>query len=549
MSKLRFVPDKWIILLFLLGLLSISCSEPFLDSMRTVVSRESGPVASCELRYGYGISPKYAIVFTFSHAMDPSSLKVGGTMAAEAVVSWPDSQTLRIAPATAWQVADDRTVQASCSDYDGYGCQIDRVFSILDGTIHVSPDGVPWNSGTKNQPLGAVEAASTMAAEMYPEGAAVEIRLAGGSYYPNFTKTDQALVLGDNQTWKGGYLPDFSARDPVQHPSLIDAHAAIGNAQQAICIRDVTHSLTFDGIGVRSPEGDGSTCILVLRSKQVTLSNVAMDNLSSQGYVLALSDCQGVTVKNCNLLSSFPVNTLLWIEKSADITIQDNQFEALSSNESTGIYVDATTSLLIERNHLKMGLGPQYSIETTVGIWLFDSDPVIRNNIIDAGTGRRRIAFRNQGASPLILNNTCYAGTNTMNIYDYHVPCLVENDTDGTGKASQPIIINNLLMSGGMLSGEFIEGSTSTAVNHNSFSFFSSNFLTGFYLYLLDPFKADNDIRTDLWAWLTKPDWKLMSTAPAVLRNQGADLTPYGFTDDIAGNPRPAGAWSMGAWQ
>jgi predicted outer membrane repeat protein len=91
-------------------------------------------------------------------------------------------------------------------------------------TIYADDDASGANDGSQSDPYATLQAALSDAAST---SGAVEIRVAGGVYYPDEGSgvsdgtVDTSFVLSGDLTVKGGYTSDFSSRDPDANVTVL----------------------------------------------------------------------------------------------------------------------------------------------------------------------------------------------------------------------------------------------------------------------------------------------------------------------------------------
>jgi len=175
-------------------------------------------------------------------------------------------------------------------------------------------------------------------------------------------------------------------------------------------------------------------------------------------------------------------------------------------------------------------------------------DPVVRNNVIDAGIGYETIGIKNICASPRILNNTFFTGSGSKKIHGETSSATgITNDvrSDYPTWDSNPVVINNIFLAIGEnksnhnLELNVNDGSGATEMTHNTYEIFENG---------LPSDTVTNVSDTELYNSLHRDSLSLFDSASADLRTGGKDLSSE-YQTDINGITRPAGAWSRGAWQ
>jgi hypothetical protein len=520
--------------------------NPLKNTIYKVVEEASGAKASCSLRYGFGIGPSSGVTFNFSGDMRTTSLILGGTMAVEAASPfWPNARTLVIEPMSAWSSRNDHTITVSCLDAQGFSCNIDRIFGIIQGkTFYVSPSGAAENSGRKDEPLDSILDALNMAFLIFPDDPELEIHVAEGKYYSSMIG-GYALGVYNAQRLYGGYSPDFTSRDPLAHPTILAGREDESGkgTNTAVFLGGSSSGTLIDGFTVISSSAEGSVGIW-LQNSMATVSNNIVNLYSADGIAIYLSAGSAASVSN-NTLVNFAAKGsygILYCDSSDGAVIQNNSISSVTFGEQVGVCL-FDSSVEFSGNEVRLRYG-ENSLKR-IALYIVGKTPSIYNNIIDAGTGYETYGIYDSSASPLIFNNTIYAGSGLRDDYGTgSIACAIYNDRYDTDyDPAKPIIKNNLIFSTGentLVGIKNADSSAPASVSHNCLSGYSPE-ETALY-------DATNDIRQNLYNFLDKSDWSLEANAPAAIASGGEDLSSV-FSTDRAGAPRPSGAWSMGAYQ
>jgi len=520
----------------------LSCSNPLSTTLDILFDASNRPEADCDWRYGHAIALDTVITVNFSKDMDASTLVLGGTMESEATAVWTSKRTLELSSDAGWSDHDEHTITVQCADSEGLFCQFDRIFGTVDGVLYVSPEGATWGSGRRDDPLDTINDAISMAWDVYPGVPGIEIRVAEG-VYENFAASGTAVQVMDGQQLLGGWSLDFTARDPSLYTSVIDGQwDDEGTFNAALVIKDCGIATLVDGfsiIGIRETYGDST--VLYLESSSATIRNNRL--YAYHGTVLEAFDFSG-SIEGNDLVS--------WADSSIDLfvtggssSIYGNNITSNSMSWKTTVWLTAT-DLVFDSNSINLKTG-DVGVEH-IAVYIAHGNPVIRNNVIDAGIAGENVAIENASASPDIVNNTILCGSGSIAIHGSGSRTIAIRNYSIFGSStfpSNPRVINNLLIATGendpnhLLFEDLTPGSGAIECSDNSYEGFAQGL----------PSAADGNFDTPgLLNTLDLQTWELTASSPAEVQTGGQDLSVE-FQSDMNGSTRPAGAWSRGAFQ
>jgi len=260
-----------------------------------------------------------------------------------------------------------------------------------------STTGNNKNDGSKENPLKNIQKAVDMAAD------GDSINVAEGNYFGILDKGN--IIVNKAVTIMGGYSPDFSKRDVLNHLTMVQPTSdsngtASGQGTMQIQVKKAGVEVVIDGLifdrgntiaynpkGDGQPEGvesammqpigtggNGGPDLTTANVKTIQTSTFYLDNISCD-----------LTVRNCAFLNS-PFNGIIGTVQGSKVTITNNifignRFAGVEINggspvKNAEIYFSYNTVLFSWsrlKDYLDMGYGFRYGTRT---------DGYVTNNII-----------------------------------------------------------------------------------------------------------------------------------------------------------------------
>jgi hypothetical protein len=541
-------------------------------TLEQAVKDYSTPKATLSFLGGSGISKTSAITIGFTETIDTASLRVGGSMAPESDGGvWSSkassNDTLTVRPKSQWSLGSGKTLTVECSDLEGYPTpKIDVTYGVLDGIVYVRTNGSDSNPGTDDLPKNTIQAAITLAAAIYTSA---EVHVAKGDYII-YSQNDGTIHLQDGISVFGGYPETaWSPRDPVLNTTSINDKSAQGY-NETIEAEGVSRDTVLDGFTILAGGGTSSAAIYCVMGSPVIRNNtIKLGGGALRTYGIAMDQNSAPLIEGNTIIGDASHTATGITALDSNPTIRNNTIESTMAEQFYGI-INSASSPEITANTLKVG-GVTISgcgISNVSG-----SDPVIRNNTIDGGTGMSVdatgcTAIMNVSSSPIIQSNTIRAGT--YNMESIGVVIGISNSL-----GSRPTIENNIIFTGAALSKtcvwEMSHDSLPTAFRNNYFyipapegakdgEYYDQDTTT---IYTNDPSSmesylthngvaaaSDNVFGTVDPATVFDADWDFTGSPPTSLTDGGINFYSL-FTQDKKGRIRPSTGlpWSIGAYR
>lgn len=392
-----------------------------------------------------------SLTITFSERMEPQSLALSGSMAADSpAATWSDGadadDTLTLAAAGGWTAGHGRTLVIDATDHaDNPLATVTLTFSIFEGFVYVHPSGNPGATGTRSDPFDTLGEAITAADAGYTTAA---VLVAAGTYTVDSSSgTLSHVQLAEGISLYGGYsATDWSVRDVAAHETSI-----VDSGTDSLLTSDPNRALEA-AAGVT-----GETVV-----DGFTITGASGGSYSAGVFV----DAASPTVRHCTINGG------------------------AGSNKSYGVYTNNAEPTLSD-NTIDGGTGGSESY----GLYLFSNAshaPVVSGNDIDGGVSTiTRGVYMNFGAA-VVRGNTIYGGSaasGSSGILDSNgAATIAGNDIDGgitsstgvttgitvTLASATPMIVNNTIF-GGSPSGSYsagvqVENGGNPTVLHNTIS-------------------------------------------------------------------------------
>jgi hypothetical protein len=564
-------------------LLLAGCSIPLRSALEKAVQDFQSPIPMISFEDGSGIAVDTAITITYSRSVDPASLVLGGTMAAESDGgAWSqattENDTLTLKPKTAWSQKSARTLTVDCADPEGFSAaSINVTYWVLDGNVYVSgTKGNDIDPGTKAMPKKTIQKAVNTAALLYKTA---EVRVAQGTYSP-----EDPILLLNGISLIGGWKADWSDHEtnaawPVTGSGTCAYPVSLTISSSwpaAIFVENTTRHARVFGFtvsGGAGGTGDPTAGIYANNTSDLVIEGNVIDGGGGKDMSNGVF-CRTATVTiRGNLISGGASSTCAGVLcYQGSVTITGNAISGGSSisdaeGQTNGIYCIGS-SPTVARNTVYGG----NAMSNSSGIILnTGSNAVLYNNVIDGGSVIDGLGTTGVGvisSSPTLRNNTICAGlTGTYAEKPGEIGISLN-----TG--SKPVIVNNIVFTPdpGAITcyriGISATHDSTPAVFLNNFLFAASDGAFCWFESAYDPVDdVDiNTVRSEAAANVADSTDAQLGTTFAGLDNSPRDLhltgtgpaatggcigaEDWGFTDDLDGDTRPtSGSWSMGAYQ
>ncbi|MBN2536234.1 MAG: DUF1565 domain-containing protein [Spirochaetales bacterium] len=562
-----------------------NCKNPMGITIKEEVEDYSKPTYTITPVSGDGISRTTSVKIKFSESMDPGSLKISGTLAAErGKAIWSarksSNDTLTIHPKDRWTHGSGKTLVINCNDLDGYEVPaISLTYGVLDRIVYVhAGKGNDDFPGTPDKPKKTIQAAVDLAERYYDEA---EVHVAEGMYLVGtpITIRKSIFLYGEYNVdaWKTkqndsdwSINEDINSIFPTQIYSLYESTGEKDDPYWTIFILNSYGSM-LEGFHIQGGSGTKSNAIAIVSGSSIICNNYIQGGKGDNQIDTILITNSIAEIKNNYIYGGITSTemTLLTIDTS-NVIVKDNHFDTGIGEESHVISNINSAPLIINNK-----ISSNFNFKKFYGIANLKSNCFIINNIISGGEiGEvgdnpdtiEAIGIYNEESSPYILNNTICSGLSINISYAIYnrfgsSPHIENNliftkDSRGecTGIAqvdSKPNSIkNNNIFDCYNIHKEanilYVDNTAklaySIAETLNSLSFASGNVS-------LDPAFVDND----------GGDFHLTASSPIEVRQGGLDLSAQ-FTEDKDGNKRTAvlsgspanedaAGWSMGAYE
>ncbi|MFW6292118.1 MAG: hypothetical protein ACOC7V_07280 [Spirochaetota bacterium] len=570
------------------------CMDGFVITVNEIVADENAPGGFPEPAAGSLIAPDDDIRVRYNRSMAPESLVLEGSLAeAGTTVRWESvldpNDTVVLSPVTSWPVFDELSIRLTAASAEGYPARtLEASFTALNDEYHVAA-GATGGTGAPDAPFGTIDEALELAARRRDEGyrGIQTIKVAGGTYA-------ESITIAPGVTIRGGYEADFAARVP--RTSVLTGEA---DSEATVLVGAVTGSVAtgvLDGFEVQQPPGDPAVAAIIIESGPVSLVDVRVHSVNE--VAVGVSGARDVRIEDSHLsgpatwegsewwssdyFSSFNLGfrTALFVE-SGTVTVVNTTIDMpgdapASSLMSATVRAEDDARLVLERSTVLApsddDLGAAAAVAQTSG-----ADVEIVHSLVDGGSGEEVRALYADSGNLAVRNSTIRVGeaTSTSGFapaagieFAYYlggdlwgVPsttgnsllvqnCIVfgqgEPDSTGIFHGELAVMQNNLFFAvhsasvyGEPIDVDFSERLTAAGMN-------------------AEPEIAARDNADGVDPELVSPvalsdpaaDWSLTAATPASVADGGYDLADEGVAAvDRAGAVRPAGSWSIGAYE
>ncbi len=461
------------------------------------------------------------VTVTFAVSMDPTSLVLGGSMAAESdggvwSTATLENDTLTISPATTWS-AGTGTLTVAASDVDGNAFPAASVSKALESgalvygvqTVYAAAGGT--GDGTMTSPRGEINEAIAQAATNLGDGTwdtAARVDVAEGTY--EVVSGTSHIQMAEGVSLFGGFSSgDWTLRDPALYPSVIVDTITTGGSEtdpnRALDAGSgITSATVLDGVTVKGGGGTFASAVFAhdgatLRVQNNIIAGQAPVEISAAMYSLGASP--------------MVIGNYIYGGDPTD-----------ASSYAVAVFDDSASTMTIANNTVNGGTG-----HTTIGIGIAGTDSV-SNNTIDGGLGTKEsVGIYIDGVDAFIDNNIVFTAISVDGT------CIKED-----GAADNPGgVRNNDLF--GCPSGVYFDADSSTYIAD----------VAGMEADLLaEAVDASGNVSVDpLFVDQAGGDWHFTAAVAGVTDGalDGSALG-WGFANDKDGNPRTA-PWSMGAYE
>jgi hypothetical protein len=550
-----------------------SCKNPMRDTIGKVVATYNRAAVAAYPVYNT-LASDTSIEVEFSKEMNPDTLKLGGSLGEKASAEWAKISTtgahdftkLWLVPASgSWPSDGLQLLVLSCTDTDGFvTAALTRSYGVLADAIYVSEAGRDNNPGTAAYPLRSIALAETRIQDIglnWTKTPIAAIKVAQGSYPEHGVMHFDSLILD------GGWKPDWSAQDSAAYPSVLEPVS--GNLDSTVQYAIATYG-TASGTRIQhltiKLSGIGRLFYAVwlidssaeLRDLNIAISGCAGpcgivgegtgDPLVS-GSTLSIENSTGTSIAIAAMLDS---DRTLTLKGSSILSSGTRIFEGVAMVGGQGI---------LDGNTIKAGddetSGTVYGVIISHG-----AEALLRNSVIDArGTTPKTCSpVACQGGTATLQNDTivsCRFGviaakrglvsmTNNLLIYRASISSPAD---DGAGyfertSDAMPIIFRNNRCSNYDRVYLDVQASTNSV-------YWPPSDIAGLEAHLVAAnclASGNTATESDESPYFHIGTWDLQSAAPAAITAGGLDLSAD-FTTDLAGRPRAAGLWSVGAYQ
>jgi hypothetical protein len=527
------------------------------------------------------------VVISFNKTMDITSLNLSGSLlnGNGFNVSWASNantnDTLLLTPTGTWNLGGSRTLNIIADEQGGAADQIilNLVYDVYTGTgFFVSNDnGLDTNNGLTPETAKKTIAGAIAVAEL---NAPAWIAVDGGTYnvlFSTFSSATHIKIETDGVSLYGGYNAEFTDRDTDMYTSVITnnstvSQGAIFSSNTAVEIgNSITPATVIDGFTINATTQGSqwfTSAVWVKDGGAPTIQNNVLNGGTGQypygvsilvnaSPVIQNNEIYGGTVVKSNS-GGTGYSIAITAYSNSNPIIRYNKIGAGTGDElSAGILTYESSTAEIHNNMIGAGAGT-----VTYGLWVNSSSPIIRNNTIYAGNGVERSYAVGFGrfvntdpvASPTIENNNLFTSGAAM-----FSACIVEFTDAGSRAAS--VKNNNLFdcptttywasvgVCPGNADGDNNSLTCTLAEMQSGLGAASSgNVAIDLTTSFLNVDGFDNNMLT-----MDDNDWRLQSfTSNSVKAGglNGGDLG-WGFNLDLDGSVRPGtGApWSIGAYE
>jgi parallel beta helix pectate lyase-like protein len=554
-------------LVVLILLVSVSsCTNPMRDTVEAVVQQSSTAEFDLNFHNNAGIADDSVLVITFSESMNPQTLELGGVLAGESDGGvWEEddfpNDRLIISPETSWTQGGNRTLTVAVDDLQTYpSAEVSLSYGVLNGVVYVHPDGSDTNYGTYDFPKATLEAAIDDAEAAYDSA---EVWVAEGTY-----ELSSTITISKDLTLLGGFSEtDWAVRETDQNWAITGDHESAYPTELrfpslsgtvTVSVYEAAGTPVIDGFTIVGPTGTESTVVQVYDCT-ASLQSCSIEGALADSSIGVVAYVADVTIARCSVDGGSTNLSTGVFSYQASATISDSLISGGTGQQTSAVKLIESPAL-IQRCNLTGGSG---NVDAA-GIYVEDgSDAIIRNNLINAGTGTSTFGIWVKASDPKIQNNIIngggaslspdsiaegiYMGSGSSTTIENNIIAVYAPSTPNVFAiaaadiASRPVQVrNNCIFNIGNLDYVYldIDGAVEcvTVVDLNAQSFAAANVAD-------DPLIVwGADWTTD---WLGT--WYSTGGLPAAITVGGADLSSD-FTDDILGELRTA-PWSIGAFE
>lgn len=520
------------------------------------------------------------ITLMFDETMNPLSLVFSGDLGDEASASWSQGMvvddTLTISDKVGWPIGTGQSLIIDATDLAGNSlASLTLEFDV--SVIHVSIDATNANDsnvGTRDQPLRTITAAIDRVSGALGTS---EIRVALGTY-TTFAEGGTNIRVSDGMRLMGSYSADWLLRNPIAFPTTVNDTSTTtnSNTNNPNCVITISagagsetrvDGFTLTGGGFADEGIDsGTSCGIEI---EMNASPTIENNIISGGSAY---DAHGIidrglspVIRKNTIRGSepgayywFSSNGILstgsspiivgndiyagnkWFGKGISLNdvnaiVEQNSVSGHSMENSTGIYINGTSTVLLRNNTIHGGSSyATYGVQIEAG-----SMVILQNNTIFSGDGEGEFSSALVIGSPAIIENNIIFGTT----------CIEERNID-----ADPIRLfaNNLyncgLSPGGsILSTVYYDSDARCTGNADGDN--DAHTCTLAEMNQLTDMQVDgSNISVDLgFGTQADADWHLSAASPASVKFGGLDLS-INFSTDKDGAQRTT-PWSIGAYE
>ncbi|MCX7787544.1 MAG: Ig-like domain-containing protein, partial [Spirochaetes bacterium] len=211
---------------------------------------------------------------------------------------------------------------------------VSLTFEITSGIVFVSSTGNDSNQGTKDHPKKTIQAGIDLADTLFDNG---EVRVAGGIY-----EITQPIYLKGGINLFGSYKADFSERDLVNAPSIIEDKRTSGDCYALTASYISFSSVQLDGFVVKGASATGiesSVCLSIVHCFQYAIviisNNTFINGSSSYTYGIIVNNSSPLVYNNLFFGGTATQdNNKIYIISDSSPKIYNNTFIAGTGNAS-----------------------------------------------------------------------------------------------------------------------------------------------------------------------------------------------------------------------
>jgi parallel beta helix pectate lyase-like protein len=438
--------------------------------------------------------------------------------------------------------------------------EISLSYGVLNGVIYVHPDGSDNNYGTYDLPKESIQAAIDDAEAAY-DGA--EVWVAEGTY-----ELSRTITISESITLLGGFSatdwavretdPDWAITSPYESDYPTEVRFPSLSGTTTVSVYQAAGAPVINGFTIAGPTGTESSVVQVYDCV-ATLQSCSIEGALADSSIGVVAYVANLTIKQCSVDGGSTDLSTGVFSYQASATISDSLVTGGTGQQTSAVKLIESPAL-IERCNLSGGFG---NVDAA-GIYVEDgSDAIIRNNLINAGSGTSTFGIWVKASDPKIQNNIIngggaslspdsiaegiYMGSGSGATIENNIIAVYAPSTPNVFAiaaadiASRPLSVrNNCIFDVGNLDYVYLDIDGAVQCEDvgelNDQGFADANTAE-------DPLIVwDYDWTTD---WLS--DWHSTGGVDVAITEGGLDLSGE-FTDDIRGVTR-ADSWSIGAYE